>query len=101
MDDDFSFLEDYRHRVVKWRDSLLFPADVAIEALNTFKHHDLRLPGLEAYGASTDDTTTYQQIGSLDLSGKKYLRYSVEDLCEVAREYIWPRNELLFEFIEP
>jgi hypothetical protein len=36
MDEDFGFLEDYRHRVVDWRDTLLFPEDFAVEAVSAF-----------------------------------------------------------------
>jgi hypothetical protein len=100
MDIDFSVLEGYRHRVIKWRDSLLFPADVAIEALNECKQKDIRLLGLDAFGASPDDAIQYQQDGSLDLSGKDYWDYSVAELCDIAMDYVWARNELLFEFVE-
>jgi hypothetical protein len=101
MDIDFSFLEDYRHRVVHSGSVLLFPADVAVEAVGAFKHRNLRLLGLDAFGSSSRDTYEPRNEDSLDFTSKEYWDYSVTELCEIATEHIQSRNELLFEFIEP
>ncbi len=102
MDDlDFSFLEDYRHRVVTWGDTLLFPADVAVEAVGAFKYRDIRLLGLDAFDSPTGDKFECRDEDCLDFSRKEYWDYSVEELCDIATEHIQARNELLFEFIEP
>jgi hypothetical protein len=102
MDDiDLSFLEDYRHRVVKWGDILLFPADVAVEAVGDFKYRDIRLLGLDAFDSSTEDKFGRRDDDCLDFSRKEYWDYSVEELCDIATEHIQFRNDLLFEFIEP
>jgi hypothetical protein len=55
MDEDFGFLEDYRHRVVDWRDTLLFPEDVAVEAVSAFKYRDMGLLGIDVFGSGADD----------------------------------------------
>jgi hypothetical protein len=101
MDIDFSFLEDYSHRVVKWRGALLFPADVAVEAVGEFKHRNLRLLGIDAFGSPTEDTFECRREDCLDFARKEYWDYSVLDLCDIATEHIQSKNELLFEFIEP
>jgi hypothetical protein len=101
MDEDVSFLEDYSHRVVKWNDALLFPADVAVEALSEFKFRNIRLLEIGSFGAGADGNYERRDEDSLDLSQKKYWDYSVEELCEIAVEHIQSRNELLFEFLEP
>ncbi|NYF91839.1 hypothetical protein RBB79_19410 [Tunturiibacter empetritectus] len=101
MDEDFSFLEDYRHRVVVWRGTLLFPADVAVEAVGEFKHRDIRLLGIEVFGSGEDDEYERLYEACLDFSQKKYWDYSADELCEIAVEHIQSKNEFLFEFIEP
>jgi hypothetical protein len=101
VDEDFSFLEDYRHRVVKWRGTLLFPADVAVEAVGAFKHRDIRLLGIDVFGPGKNDEYERLYEGCLDFSQKKCRDYSADELCEIAVEYIQSRNEFLFAFIEP
>ena len=101
MDEDFSFLEDYADRVVKLNGALLFPADVAVEAVETFKFRDARLLGIDVYGSGVDDEYERLYEDCLDFSQKEYWDYSVEELCEIAVEYIQSRNEFLFEFVEP
>jgi hypothetical protein len=102
MDDlDFGFLEDYRDRVVHWEGTLLFPADVAVEAVGEFKHKNIRLLGIDAFDSPTEDTFECRNEDCLDFSRKEYWDYSVEELCDIATEHIQSRNELLFEFIDP
>jgi hypothetical protein len=101
MDEDFSFLEDYRHRVLTWRNTLLFPADVAVETVSAFKYRDKRLLGLDVFGSGADDEYECLNEKCLDFSQKKYWDYSVPELCEIAVEHIQSNNEFLFEFIEP
>jgi hypothetical protein len=101
MDEDFSFLEDYQHRVVRFGNVLLFPADVAAEAVGEFSRRNLRLLGLDAFDSSTDDTFECRHEECLDFTRKEYWGHSVADLCNIATEHIQSRNELLFEFIEP
>jgi hypothetical protein len=101
MDDDFSFLEDYAHRAVNWNGTLLFPADVAVEAVGAFRFRNIRLLGIEVFDTGEDDEYECHYEDGLDFSQKKYWDYSAEELCEIAVEHIQSRNELLFEFIEP
>ena len=101
MDNDFGFLEDYRHRVIKWRDALLFPADVAVEAVGTFQYWGTRLLGIDVFGAGADDGYKCLSEKCLDFSQRKYWDYSVQELCEIGVEHIQSNNEFLFEFIEP
>jgi hypothetical protein len=101
MDIDFSFLENYRHRVIHWESALLFPTDVAVEAIGEFKQRSLRLLGLDAFDSPTEDEFECRPEDCLDFTRKEYWDYSVEELCDVATEHIQSRNELLFEFIEP
>ncbi|WP_158942075.1 hypothetical protein [Granulicella sp. S190] len=101
MDEDFSFLEGYADRVVRWNGALLFPADVAVEAVGTFKFKNARLLGIDVYGSGTDHEYECRDEDCLDFTQKKYWDYSAEELCEIAVEYIQSRNEFLFEFVEP
>jgi hypothetical protein len=101
MEMDFSFLEDYQHRVVRWRGALLFPADVAMEAVEEFRRKDLRLLGLDAFESQMEDTFECRHEDCIDFMRKEYWDYSVAELCDIATEHIQSRNELLFEFLEP
>ena len=101
MDNDFGFLEDYRHRVIKWRDALLFPADVAVEAVGAFKSRNIRPLGIDVFGFGADNEYKYLDEKCLDFSQKEYWDYSAQELCEIAVEHIQSNNEFLFEFIEP
>jgi hypothetical protein len=101
MDTDFSFLEGYRHRVVGWGSVMLFPADVAVEAVSEFKQRNIRLLGLDTFDSSTEEEFECSQEDCLDFSRKEYWDYSVEELCDIATEHIQARNEFLFEFVEP
>jgi hypothetical protein len=101
MDEDFGFLEEYRHRTIKWRDALLFPPDVAVEVVSAFKHRDMRLLGIDVFGSSANGEYKCLDEKCLDFSQKKYWDCSAQELCEIAADHIQSDNDFLFEFIEP
>ncbi len=101
MDEDFGFLEEYRHRAIKWRDALLFPPDVAVEVVSAFKHRDMRLLGIDVFGSSANGEYKCLDEKCLDFSQKKYWDCCAQELCEIAADHIQSDNEYLFEFIEP
>jgi hypothetical protein len=98
---DFSFLESYSHRAVKWGNTLFFPTDVAVEAIKEFRQRNVRLLGLDAFDSPTEGEFECRHEDCLDFSHKEYWDYSAEELCDIATEHIQSRNELLFGFIEP
>jgi hypothetical protein len=59
---------------------VLFPADVAVEAVGEFKQRNLRLLDLDAFDSPTEDTFECRHEDCLDLSRKEYWDYSVVDL---------------------
>jgi hypothetical protein len=91
-------LQSYRGRAIVYReDVLLFPPALAVEFVNECQHHAVRLLGYDAFSTQTGGFLQIQDY--LDISGREYWDYSVEELCEIVRKRIPTQPDVVFEFV--
>ena len=91
-------VQSYRSRAVVHRDDgLLFPSVLALEFLEECERNELRLLGYNGFIRRDDGLIQIQD--DLDLSGREHWDYSIAELCDIVRERIDARPDLLFEFV--
>lgn len=90
--------EAYRGRaIVHSRDVFLFPTLLALEFVDDCQNNALRLLGYDAFQMLDGGFLQVQDY--LDVSMREFWDYSVEELCDMVRQRIGTRPELVFEFV--
>lgn len=92
-------LRVYEPRAIRWREMFLFPLPLSLEFLGDCERNDVRLLGFDAFELPEGDSIRCRLEDCLDVSGKDYWDYSIVELCEIIREFIADRPDLLFEFV--
>ena len=77
----------------------LLPLSLSLEFLADCERNHVRLLGLDAFEPPEGDSIRCRLQDCLDVSGKDYWDYSIEELCQIVREFIADRPNLLFEFV--
>ena len=92
-------LRVYEPRAIQWREMFLFPLSLSLEFLADCERNGVRLLGLEAFDPPQGESIRCRLEDCLDVSGKAYWDYTVEELCAVIHDFLSMRPDLLFEFV--
>ena len=92
-------LRTYEAQGISWRDMFLFTLPLSLQFLGDCERNQVRLLGLDAFEPPEGESIRCRLEDCLDVSGKDYWDYSIEELCQIVREFIADRPNLLFEFV--